>query len=126
MKWFSIADTFGPGTHELATSNLPLLSTLQGWKHGFDSPFKAEVYFVATRHVTDLKWGTMDPVAFRDTELGLILDYAEKVADLDSLADADDDAPHGGGNDQRYTRGRPLLEMTAGFESDVEGAAFGA
>ena len=65
-----VADTFGPGTHRLETSNLPLLSTLQGWAHGFDSPFKAEVYFFATRQVTDLKWGTPNPVIVNDPELG--------------------------------------------------------
>ncbi len=67
-----IADTFGPGTYTLETSNLPLLSTLQGWKHGFDSPFKAEVYFFATRQVTDLKWGTPNPVIVNDPDLGTL------------------------------------------------------
>ena len=57
-----IADEFEPGTHRLTTANLPVLSTLQGWKYGFDSPFKAEVYFTSTRQVTDLKWGTPNPV----------------------------------------------------------------
>ena len=65
-----IADTFGPGTYRLETSNLPLLSTLQGWKHGLESPFKAEVYFFATRQVTDLKWGTPNPVIVNDPDLG--------------------------------------------------------
>jgi len=65
-----VADVFGPGTYELVTKNLPLLSTLQGWKHGFESPFKAEVYFVATRQITELKWGTPHPVLLRDPDLG--------------------------------------------------------
>jgi membrane protease subunit (stomatin/prohibitin family) len=65
-----IADVFSPGSYELATANLPVLSTLQGWKHGFDSPFKAEVYFAATRQITELKWGTPHPVLLRDPELG--------------------------------------------------------
>ena len=65
-----VADTFGPGTYELTTKNLPLLSTLRGWKHGFESPFRAEIYFVATRQVTELKWGTPNPVLLRDPELG--------------------------------------------------------
>ena len=65
-----IADVFGPGRYELKTENLPLLSTLQGWKYGFDSPFKAEVYFVATRVFTDMKWGTRNPVMLRDPEFG--------------------------------------------------------
>lgn len=67
-----IADTFEPGTHRLETSNLPLLATLQGWAHGFDSPFKAEVYFFATRQVTDLKWGTPNPVIVNDPDLGAL------------------------------------------------------
>ena len=51
-----VADVFEPGTHELTTANLPVLSTLMGWKHGFESPFKAEVYFFKTTKITDLKW----------------------------------------------------------------------
>ncbi len=65
-----IADVFEPGQHTLESKNLPILSTLQGWKYGFDSPFKAEVYFVATRQVTDLKWGTPHPVMLRDADFG--------------------------------------------------------
>jgi len=67
-----IADVFTPGRHTLETKNLPLLSTLAGWKFGFDSPFKAEVYFVSTRQVTDLKWGTPNPVLIRDPDFGPI------------------------------------------------------
>lgn len=67
-----LADVFRPGTHVLQTGNLPVLSTLQGWKHGFDSPFKAEVYFVTTRQVTDLRWGTPHPVMLRDPDFGPI------------------------------------------------------
>lgn len=65
-----LADVFGPGTHTLTTQNLPILATLLGWKYGFESPFKAEVYFVSTRQFTDLKWGTMNPVMVRDPEFG--------------------------------------------------------
>jgi len=65
-----IADVFGPGQHRLETRNLPVLSTLAGWLYGFDSPFKAEVYFVSTRQVTDLKWGTPNPVLMRDADFG--------------------------------------------------------
>jgi membrane protease subunit (stomatin/prohibitin family) len=67
-----VADVFGPGRHTLETKNLPVLSTLAGWKFGFDSPFKAEVYFVATRQITDLKWGTPNPVLIRDPDFGPI------------------------------------------------------
>jgi membrane protease subunit (stomatin/prohibitin family) len=67
-----IADVFQPGMHTLITQNLPILSTLQGWKYGFDSPFKAEVYFVSTRQITELKWGTPNPVMLRDADFGPI------------------------------------------------------
>jgi len=65
-----LADVFGPGTYTLETKNLPILGTLKGWKYGFESPFKAEVYFVSTRQFTDLKWGTMNPIMVRDPEFG--------------------------------------------------------
>jgi membrane protease subunit (stomatin/prohibitin family) len=65
-----LADVLGPGTYTLNTQNVPILSTLLGWKYGFESPFKAEVYFVSTRQFTDLKWGTQNPVIVRDPEFG--------------------------------------------------------
>jgi len=65
-----IADEFSEGTYTLTTQNLPVLSTLQAWKHGFNSPFKAEVYFFSTRQFTGLKWGTPAPITLRDPELG--------------------------------------------------------
>ena len=65
-----LADVYGPGTYTLETQNMPILSTLKGWKYGFDSPFKAEVYFVNTRQFTDFKWGTKNPVIVRDPEFG--------------------------------------------------------
>jgi membrane protease subunit (stomatin/prohibitin family) len=67
-----VADVFGPGLHRLETRNLPVLSTLAGWKHGFDSPFLAEVYFVSTRVLTDLRWGTPNPVPMRDADFGSV------------------------------------------------------
>ena len=67
-----IADVFEPGMYELKTENLPILSTLQGWKYGFESPFKAEVYFVNSRQFLDLKWGTSNPVMLRDPEFGAV------------------------------------------------------
>lgn len=67
-----LADIFPPGTYTLETANIPILSTLQGWKHGFESPFKAEVYFVNTRQFTDEKWGTKNPIMLRDPEFGPI------------------------------------------------------
>ncbi|MBX3375159.1 MAG: SPFH domain-containing protein [Phycisphaeraceae bacterium] len=82
----ALADVFGPGRHVLTTQNLPILSTLRGWKYGFESPFKAEVYFVSTRQFTDLKWGTMNPVMLRDAEFGPVRlrafgTYAIRVSD---------------------------------------------
>ncbi len=65
-----VADVFQPGMYELSTRNLPVLSTLQGWKYGFNSPFKAEVYFFNTKSFTNLKWGTSNPLTIRDPELG--------------------------------------------------------
>jgi len=65
-----LADVFEPGHYTLKTDNLPILSTLAGWSYGFDSPFKAEVYFVSTRQVTDLKWGTPNPIMLRDPDFG--------------------------------------------------------
>jgi len=65
-----MADVFQPGMYELETANMPILSTLQAWKHGFESPFKAEIYFVNTKRYRDLKWGTKNPITLRDKEFG--------------------------------------------------------
>src|SRR4051812_31060404 len=66
-----LADLFlFPGTFTLATQNLPILSTLKGWKYGFESPFKAEVYFVSLKTFTGRKWGTKNPIMMRDPEFG--------------------------------------------------------
>jgi membrane protease subunit (stomatin/prohibitin family) len=67
-----IADVYKPGMYTLTTQNMPILSTLKGWKYGFESPFKAEVYFVNTRKFTDLKWGTPGPATMRDKEFGIV------------------------------------------------------
>jgi membrane protease subunit (stomatin/prohibitin family) len=67
-----LADVFKPGTYTLTTQNLPILTTLRGWKYGFDSPFKAEVYFLSTRKFTDLKWGTPGPATMRDKDFGIV------------------------------------------------------
>src|SRR5881392_2940014 len=65
-------DTFGPGKHTLTTENIPILSTLKGWKYGFHSPFKADVYFITTRLFTGNKWGTSNPVMVRDKDFGVV------------------------------------------------------
>lgn len=67
-----IADIFEPGRHTLETQNMPVLTKLKSWKYGFDSPFKAEVYFVSTKQFTNMKWGTQNPVMMRDPEFGRI------------------------------------------------------
>lgn len=67
-----LADVFTPGMYTLNTENLPILSTLKGWKYGFSSPFKAEVYFVSTRNFTDQKWGTKNPVTLSDSRFGML------------------------------------------------------
>src|SRR5437764_5981947 len=65
-------DTFGPGKWTLTTDNIPILSTLKGWKYGFESPFKADVYFINTRLFTGNKWGTANPILLRDADFGVV------------------------------------------------------
>lgn len=67
-----VADVLGAGMYVLETRNLPVLTTLQHWDHGFNSPFKAEVYFFNMRQFTDLKWGTRNPIIVRDPEFGAV------------------------------------------------------
>ena len=67
-----MADVFKPGTHRLTTQNLPILATLKGWKYGFESPFKSDVYFISTRLYNDLKWGTSNPIMMRDADFGML------------------------------------------------------
>ncbi|SCW80021.1 SPFH domain-containing protein [Mucilaginibacter sp. NFR10] len=65
-----IADVFTPGTYEIQTQNMPLLTTLMSWKYGFESPFKVDIFFVSLRQFTNQKWGTKNPVMIRDAEFG--------------------------------------------------------
>ncbi|HEX6432294.1 MAG TPA: SPFH domain-containing protein [Niastella sp.] len=67
-----LADVFQPGLHTLSTENIPILSRLKGWKYGFNSPFKADVYFVNTRQFVNNKWGTPAPIMMRDPEFGQV------------------------------------------------------
>lgn len=81
-----LADVYTPGRYRLETANMPILATLKGWKYGFNSPFKAEVYFVSTKQWTDQKWGTQNPVMMRDPEFGPVRvrafgTFAMKVSD---------------------------------------------
>src|SRR3954470_21786893 len=68
----AFGDTFGPGKHTLVTENIPILTTLKSWKYGFETPFKADVYFVTTRLFTGNKWGTSNPVMLRDEDFGIV------------------------------------------------------
>ena len=65
-------DTFGPGKHTLTTDNIPILTRLKSWKYGFNSPFKADVYYVMTRLFTGNKWGTSNPIMLRDADFGIV------------------------------------------------------
>src|SRR6187399_2701735 len=65
-------DTFGPGRHTLTTDNIPVLTKIKSWPFGFESPFKADVYFVVTRLFTGNKWGTANPVMLRDNDFGVV------------------------------------------------------
>ncbi|MBV7409125.1 SPFH domain-containing protein [Maritimibacter sp. DP1N21-5] len=81
-----LADVFTPGLYMLETNNMPILTSLQHWDHGFKSPFKSEVYFVNTTRFTDLKWGTKNPIICRDPEFGPVRlrafgTYAVRVTD---------------------------------------------
>src|SRR5947209_1277292 len=66
------ADQFGPGRHQLETDNLPILTKLRSWPHGFKSPFKTEVYFFSLRDKLDQRWGTPQPITLRDKEWGSV------------------------------------------------------
>ena len=81
-----LADVFTPGLYMLETNNMPIMTTLQHWDHGFKSPFKSEIYFVNTTRFNDLKWGTKNPVICRDPEFGPVRlrafgTYSIKVSD---------------------------------------------
>ncbi len=81
-----LADVFTPGLYMLETNNMPVMTSLQHWDHGFRSPFKSEVYFVNTTRFTDQKWGTKNPIICRDPEFGPVRlrafgSYAMRVSD---------------------------------------------
>lgn len=75
-------DTFGPGKYSLTTDNIPILSTIKGWKYGFESPFKADIYYVNTRLFTGNKWGTANPVMLRDKDFGIVRARAYGIYDF--------------------------------------------
>ncbi len=65
-------DAYQSGKHTLTTDNIPVLSTLKGWKYGLETPFKADVFYVTTRLFTGNKWGTANPVMMRDADFGIV------------------------------------------------------
>src|ERR671913_1201198 len=65
-------DTFGPGKHTLTTDNIPVLTKIKSWPFGFNSPFKADIYYLNTRLFTGNKWGTANPIMMRDEDLGIV------------------------------------------------------
>ncbi|MGD9588501.1 MAG: SPFH domain-containing protein [Pyrinomonadaceae bacterium] len=67
-----VADVFTPGRYTVDGGNTPILSKLGAWKYGFNSPIKAEVYFVNTKQFTDMKWGTSNPIMLRDSDFGIV------------------------------------------------------
>lgn len=75
-------DTIGPGKHTLTTDNIPILTSLKSWKYGFESPFKADVYFVTTRVFAGNKWGTSNPVMMRDNDFGIVRARAFGIYDF--------------------------------------------
>jgi membrane protease subunit (stomatin/prohibitin family) len=117
-----LTDLFlNPGTFTLHTRNLPILASVRGWKHGFESPFKAEVYFVSTRVFTDRKWGTKNPIMLRDAEFGAVRlrafgTFAIKVSDPATLL------KNVVGTDHRFTIdeiGEQLRNMVVARFADV-------
>ena len=86
MNEGTIADIFLPGMYTLSTQNMPIMTTLRSWKFGFDSHFKADVFFVSTKQFNNQKWGTKNPIMLRDAEFGPIRlrafgSFAFKVTD---------------------------------------------
>ncbi len=81
-----VGDVFGPGKYTIDGGNTPILTKLGAWAHGFNSPFKSEVYFVNTKQFTDMKWGTSNPIMLRDDDFGVVRlrafgAYSLRVAD---------------------------------------------
>ena len=123
-----IADVFEPGHYELKADNLPLLSTIQGWKFGFNSPFRSEVYFVSTRQVTDLKWGTPNPIMLRDADFGPIRlrafgTYTVKAVDPKALLKELIGTDHKNRRSLILSRGRPI-ETPEGLNLITPGSAW--
>src|ERR1700757_2450485 len=120
-----IADVFQPGMHTLSTQNMPILATLKGWKYGFNSPFKADVYFVNTKQFTNQRWGTKNPVMIRDAEFGPVRlrangNYAFKVSDaalfFEEIADQLRNLAVTRGMDAIAESKIPILDLTQNYD----------
>ncbi len=94
-------DTFGPGKHTLTTDNIPILTRLKSWKYGFNSPFKADVYFLTTRLFTGNKWGTSNPIMLRDDDFGIVRARAFGIYDF-KIVDAKLFLKEVAGSDQNF------------------------
>ncbi len=114
-------DTFGPGTYTLTTNNIPVLTTLRGWQYGFESPFKADVYYVTTRLFAGLTWGTANPVMARDPDLGVVRLRAFGTYDM-RVVDPSRFLREVAGTDAQFTIG----EFTDAMRSRLVGAFSGA
>lgn len=113
-------DAFGPGRHTLSTNNIPILSSLFGIPFGGKSPFRAEVYFVSRREFIDLKWGTPQPILFRDTDLGMVRlrafgTYSMQVADPQLFVNmiVGQQGIYDTGQISEYLRGSIVQQLTA-------------
>lgn len=85
-----LADIFTPGRYALDTSNMPVMTRIQSWRYGFNSPFKSDVYFINMHQFMGCKWGTANPVLMRDPDFGAIRmrafgNYAFRVTDVEKL-----------------------------------------
>jgi excisionase family DNA binding protein len=94
-------DTFGPGKHTLTTDNIPILTNLKSWKYAFESPFKADVYYVTTRLFTGNKWGTSNPIMVRDADFGIVRVRAFGTFDF-KIVDAKTFLKEVAGSDQNF------------------------
>ena len=115
-------DDFGPGRHTLSTNNIPLLGGLIGAAFGGKSPFTAEVFFVSTRELTGLKWGTPQPMTFKDSQLGMVRlrafgTFSIRVSQPDAVRELH----------RRYTRGATrsrISRISCGRSSSTTSTTF--
>jgi membrane protease subunit (stomatin/prohibitin family) len=112
------ADAFGPGLHRLNTRNLPILTDLKHWETGFESPFKSDVYFFSTRQQTGQRWGTLQPITFRDKEFGPLRLRAHGVYAY-TLSDPRLFHTKVSGTRERYTREELATQLEALLQTGI-------